>query len=126
MSKYLTGELVVHKLSTVLSITDEYESTIDLEFPMIEPVKFSLMGNDYEVQKVVVRSKWLEDGLELSYVINGYTPELPVSDELALEVIEVLEANYGDKGLLGKYNFEDDYESWLSDQAWVQWGEYNA
>ncbi len=122
MSKYLSGELIVKTLRTELTISDEYESTIALEFPMIEPVEFNLMGNTYIVQKVVVQSKWLEDGLELSYVINGYTPELPVSDNVALEVIDILESNYGEGRPLGKYNFEDDYESWLTEEAWEQWG----
>jgi hypothetical protein len=125
MTKYLSGELIVHKLKTYRDITDEYVSEIDLELPMIEPVDFNLMGNTYVVQKVVIRSKWLEDGLELSYVINGYTPELPVSDNVALEAIEILRQNYGKDKPLKDYNFEDEYESWLSEQAWEQWGADN-
>lgn len=121
MSKYLSGELIVHKLETYRDITDEYVSSINLELPLTEPIEFNLMGNEYVVQKVVIQSKWLEDGLDLLYVINGYTPELPVSDSVALEAIAILEANYGKS--LKKYNFEDEYESWLSDQAYEQWGE---
>ena len=121
MSKYLSGELIVHKLETYWDITDEYVSSINLELPLSEPIEFNLMGNTYVVQKVVIQSKWLEDGLDLLYVINGYTPELPVSDSVVLEAIAILEANYGKS--LKKYSFEDEYESWLSDQAYEQWGE---
>ena len=125
MSKYLRGDLIVHKLETWRDITDEYNSNIDIELPLIEPIKFNLMENDYIVQKLVVRSKWLEDGLDLSYIINGYDTELPVSDSVVLEAIDILEANYGKGKPLKNYNFEDEYESWLSEEAYAQWGANN-
>lgn len=125
MSKYLKGDLIVHKLETWRDITDEYKSDIDIELPLVEPVNLNLMENSYVVQKVVIRSKWMDDGLDLSYVINGYTPELPVSDNVALEAIQILESNYGQDRPLKNYNFEDEYESWLSDEAYAQWGANN-
>lgn len=36
MSKYLSGELIVHKLETYWDITDEYVSSINLELPLSE------------------------------------------------------------------------------------------
>lgn len=120
MSKYLNGKLIVHQLETYRDMTDEYVSNISLEMPLIETIEFNLMGNTYHVQKLIIKSKWLEDGLDLLYVINGYEPDLPVSDSVALEAIEILEANYGKA--LKNYNFDDEYESWLSDEAYEQWG----
>lgn len=123
MGKYLRGDLIINTLRTHRDITDEYVSDIDIDIPLANEVKFELMGNDYRVDKLHIRNGWYGEGLEICYVINGFRVELGLYDGLILEVIDILESNYGEDKPLKNYNFEDYYEDWLSEQGHAQWYE---